>query len=39
MTVQQLEHEMSVDEFIEWSIYHQIDSERQKRAMKRNGNN
>ena len=38
MTVERLEADMSADEFIEWSVYHQIESERQKRAM-RDANN
>jgi hypothetical protein len=38
MTVERLEAEMSADEFIEWSVYHQIESERQKRAMKDGSN-
>jgi hypothetical protein len=37
-TVEQIEAEMSVDEFIEWSVYVQIQSDRQKQAMKKNGN-
>lgn len=37
MTVEKLEAEMSVDEFIEWSVYHNIEADRQRRAMK-NGN-
>jgi len=35
--VQEIEAEMSVDEFLEWSIYVQIQNDRQKQAMK-NGN-
>lgn len=37
MTVADLEAKMSVDEFREWAVYVQIESERQKEAMK-NGN-
>jgi len=29
---------MSVDEFMEWSVYIQIQNDRQKQAMKKNGN-
>jgi hypothetical protein len=39
MTVENLESAMSVDEFLEWSVYTQIQADRQKQAMKKNGNN
>lgn len=39
MTVQELESKMSVEEFIEWAIYSQIQSDRQKQAMRKNGAN
>jgi hypothetical protein len=39
MTVQELESKMSIDEFIEWAIYSQIQSDRQKQAMNKNGSN
>ncbi len=34
MTVEQLEAEMSVDEFVEWSIYLTIQSEEQEKQRK-----
>jgi hypothetical protein len=35
--VEQIEAEMSIDEFLEWSVYVRIQSDRQKQAMKKNG--
>jgi hypothetical protein len=37
--VEQIEAEMSVDEFLEWAVYAELQHERQKQAMKKNGAN